>query len=172
MTTYRDLYTTALEEIKKVCKNVSDFGNVPPNVKTGYTYTVTKNGDDTSGKYAKTIKARFRIKNPINQVDKSVVESQFDSYMNSCGFKPILDANTTPRGELLFMMAVVEFVTAKIYTVQGINSSKVACYNQETTPTVVSYSNEPIIKTQDTNINGAILKNTAQVKVNYVHEFV
>ena len=172
MTTYKELYDTALDKIKAVCQNVSNFGNVPSTVKTGYNQTKSVTGTDGSGKHTKTVTARFRIKNPTPQVSASVVDSQFDSYMNSCGFKPILNSNTTPHGEVLFMMAVAEFVTAKIYTVQGRNSSKVTCYNQDTTPTVISYNNDPVIKTQDTNINGAILKNTAQIKVNYAHEFV
>ena len=184
MTTYQDLYGTALEEIKKVCKNVSDFGNVPSTVKTGYAHTVMAHGAEVKDKdgnpypntkkHIKTIKACFSINNPIRQVSAKDVDEQFEDYMSSCGFKqPILDSTTTPRGELLFMMAVVEFVTAKIYTAQGINSSRVACYNDsDTKPTVVYYNNESIIKKEDTNINDAILKNTAQVKVNYTHKFV
>ena len=172
MTTYRELYDTALTEIKSVCQNVSNYGNVPQHVKTGYTNAVATTGwDPSGGAHKKRVTARFRIKNPIPQVSASVVEDQFNNYMTECGFKSILGSTTTPRGELLFMMAVVEFVTAKIYTAQGRGSSKVACYNKDTTPTVVYYNNEPIIKKQDTNINDAILKNTAQVKVNYTHEF-
>lgn len=183
MTTYRDLYNTALTEIKSVCQNVSNYGNVPRSVKTGYTLTKSVTGRDLTyggehwtdeGKsHLKRISAGFSIKNPITQVSESIVDEQFEDYMDSCGFKPlILDSTTTPRGELLFMMAVAEFVTAKIYTVQGQGSSKLPCYNTTTTPTVVYYNNEPIIKKEDTNINDAILKNTAQVKVNYTHGFV
>lgn len=173
MTTYRELYDTALNKIKSICQNVSNYsGNVPSTVKESYTKTKSHTGTEGSSSHSKTVTARFRIKNSIPQVSASVVESQFDSYMNSCGFKSILGGNTTPRGEILFMMAVSEFITAKVYTVQGLNSSKVTCYNQDTTPTVVSYNSESTINAKDTNINGAILKNTAQVKVNYYHEFV
>lgn len=172
MTTYRDLYDTAITKIISVCQNVSNYsGNVPSEVKGSYTKTKSHTGTNGSADHRKTITARFRIKNPTPQVSEAVVESQFDSYMTSCGFKPFLASNTTPRGEILFMMAVSEFITAKVYTVQGLNSKKVTCYNQDTTPTVVSYNSEPTINAKDTNINGAILKNTAQVKVNYYHEF-
>jgi hypothetical protein len=186
MTTYRDLYNEALTKIKKVCQNVTNFGifgNVPREVKEGYTHTATvlgaevrdKDGnlDPEGNKHRKTIKARFSINNPITQVSAEVVDKQFKDYMTDCGFIPILDSITTPRGELLFMMAVAEFVTAKIYTAQvRSRTAKSPCYNQYTTPTVVYYNNEPIIKKEDTNINDAILKNTAQVKVNYTHGFV
>lgn len=173
MTTYRELYDTAITKIISVCQNIKNFGNIPSTVKVGYTQTqsVTGDYDPSGGANTKTVKARFRIKNPISEVEESIVKSQFDSYMNSCGFKNILDNQTTQRGEILFMMAITEFVTAKVYTVQGRNSAKMTCYNQDTTPTVISYNSEPFIKTNDTNINGAILKNTSQVKVNYYHEF-
>lgn len=182
MTTYRELYDTALTKIKSVCHNVSHYGHIDPKVKTGYTLTRSVTGRDLTyggehwdgegNNHLKPIRTRLSIKNPVTQVSADTVNSQFYSYMEKCGFSSILDANTTPRGELLFMMAVAEFVTAKIYTAQGQSSNKVPCYNTTTTPTVVYYNNEPIIKKEDTNINDAILKNTAQVKVNYTHGFV
>lgn len=172
MTTYSDLYNKALSEIKAICENVSNFSNVPSTVKSGYTRTASATGSDPSnGNHTKTITARFRVSNPIPQVSASTVESQFESYINSCGYKNVLKNTTTPRGEILFATAVTEFVTAKICTVQGSNSSKVCVYNQNTSPTIVSYSSDTDITTTDTNINSSILKNTSQIKVNYIYEF-
>ena len=183
MTTYKELYDTALSEIIAVCQNVEKYSNVPDTVKSGYTRVVSLTGGDTTNggkhwdestgsEHSKTISARFRVKNPIAEVYRSVVETQFESYINSCGYSNILNNNTTPRGEILFMMAVSEFVTAKVYTAQGANSSRVSCYNPDATPTVVAYDKELTIKPKDTNINSAILKNTGQINVNYIHEFV
>lgn len=164
MTTYRELYNNALSKIKSVCKNVSSYSSVSSNLKSGYSKGVTST---QGGNYPQRPYAYLKISNVVPQVETSTVDSQFSTHMSNCGFSSILDTNTTARGEVLFMRAVGEFCSAKIYTAQGQNSGKFVCYNPNGTPTVSAYNNSLNISATDANILDVITKNASTSTVVY-----
>ncbi len=166
MTTYRELYNNALSRIKSVCKNVSNYGSLPSQMKSGYSQSATSS---QGGNYPQRPYAYLNISNIVPEVTTSTVDSQFSTHITNCGFNGILDTNTTKRGEVLFMRAVGEFCASKIYTAQSRNSSRVVCYNPDTTPTVSSYNSNLNISSVDANILDVISKNASPVTI--VHNF-
>lgn len=166
MTTYRELYNNALSKIKSVCKNVSNYGSLPSQMKSGYSQGVTST---QGGNYPQRPYAYLKISNVVPQVTTDTVDSQFSTHISNCGFSSILDTNTTARGEVLFMRAVGEFCAAKIYTAQSRNSGRFVCYNPDSTPTVSAYNSTLNISTADANILDVISKNASTSTI--VHNF-
>lgn len=166
MTTYRELYDNALSRIKSVCRNVSNYGSLPSQMKSGYSQSATST---QGGNYPQRPYAYLRISNVVPQVATGTVDSQFSTHINNCGFGSMLDTNTTKRGELLFMRAVGEFCAAKIYTAQSRNSGRFVCYNPDVSPTVSTYNSALNISSTDANVLDGISKNLSPITI--LHKF-
>ena len=81
MATYNTVYNEALAYIQSVCTNVSNFGSLPAQFKSGYTYTESA---DTTHKNNKAT-VTYTISNPISEVTADTVAAEYASVMTSFG---------------------------------------------------------------------------------------
>lgn len=161
--TYQELYNTALSTIKSVCLNVSNWGAVASQFKSGYSRV------QSNARAHLTIS----IVNPVSQVSSSTVDSQFSSWMvNSCGVN--LSATVEPRGLFNFYVALASFVTAKVCIVGGQETTtRQIMYNSGINPqgyTRMSGENVAVatdMATCSTTINQIICSNTRAYNVRY-----
>lgn len=160
---YQDLYNTALSSIKSACLNVSNWGAVASQFKSGYSRV------QTNARAHLTIS----VANPVSQVSSSTVDSQFNSWMvGSCGV--ILSATVEPRGLFNFYVALASFVTAKVQIAGGQETTtRQIVYNSGNNPqgyTKMSGENIAVatdMATCSTTINQIICSNTRAYNVRY-----
>lgn len=180
--TYQTLYNQTLEQIKLVCLNVSDFASLPSAYKSDYSelteHPITYQYDGkTYTLNTQTIKVT--PKNPISQIATSVVDTDFKTFMNACGFgtTTALSAITTARGCVSFYNAVASFIQKNVCYVQGRNKDKCIVYvrNYTSGSTDITANTGALIAYDDAtevnNILSNIITNTART-VTMTYNFI
>ena len=168
---YQELYDKALNTIKQLCMNVSNYDGLDAAFKAGY----SKNYTTGRATLVET------ISNPIGQVATSTVDSEYFSWMTTCGITSYLNqtVEVDSRGLFNFYGALASFSTAKIKTIAG-NASTVqqVVYIPGTTPTAITklpYTSRLMyavdVSTYFTQINAIIINNTKSYVVKYTYTF-
>ena len=101
MATYKTLYDDALSRLTSLCKNVSDYANLPAQFKSGYTY------EQRAG--STRMYMVYTIQNPIAQADATAITNAFQTVMQQCGVYGVLNNEITPKGLLNFYNALSLF---------------------------------------------------------------
>lgn len=168
---YQELYDQALSTIKSLCINVSNYSALDAAFKSGYSKRYT------TGRATLT----ETISNPIGQVATSTVDSDFSSWMTTCGITSYLNqtVEVDSRGLFNFYGALASFSTAKIRTIAGnaVTTQQVV-YVPGTTPTAITklpYTSRLMyavdVSTYFTQINAIIVNNTKSYVVKYTYSF-
>lgn len=168
---YQELYDQALNTIKQLCMNVSNYNRLDAAFKASY----SKNYTTGRATLVET------ISNPIEQVDPSIVETDYTNWMTSCGITTYLDQTVEidSRGLFNFYGALASFSTAKIRTIAG-NASTVQQVVYVTGTSPVSITQLPYmsrlmyaidVSTYFTQINAIIINNTKSYVVKYTYTF-
>lgn len=180
--TYQTLYDQTLSQIKSACLNVSNYTLLPSAYKSGYSEITEHPITFVYGNTTHTLntqKVTVTPKNPISQIATSVVNTDFKTFMNACGFGTTipLSSETTARGCVSFYNAVASFVQKNVCYVQGRNKDKCIVYvrNYTSGSTGITANVGALIVSDDiTNVNNVlsnIITNTART-VSMTYNFV
>lgn len=181
--TYQTLYDQTLGQIKSACLNVSDFASLPYAYKSDYSelteHPITYQDDNGKTYTLNTQTVKVTPKNPISQIATSVVDTDFKTFMNACGFgtTTALSSNTTARGCVSFYNAVASFIQKNVCFVQGRNKDKCIVYvrNYTSGSTGITANTGALIAYDDaTEVNSIIsniITNTART-VTMTYNFV
>lgn len=116
--TYRTVSDVALNYLKSICLNITNYGAVPVQFKAWYSWTQT----NARAKYYWSIGDRG-----VSICSASQLEQSYNSWMTSKGV--VLDAQVTSNGLFNYFVALALWTSTHIVIVQSqLNSSRIICY--------------------------------------------
>lgn len=158
--TYKQLRDILVDNVKRVCLNVSNYSSIPASLKSGAVLnssTYTGTGGEES-KYWKKMYVKWTISNPISNVAGSVVETDFDSLLSTYGIQDYINDNITPRGVFEFFCVASIFCSARVKVAatnlasSSSTSNKYIIYDRSTAyATVAQYSQGDVAIATDIN---------------------
>ena len=136
--TYATIINNIKTFIKTKCVNITDYGNIPGEFKSGYTNVITISGGNAMATCYCTITSAG---NYVVQATTSDVDTDMTNFCNAIGLTPYLNQTVKDTEFIKFMNDIIAFCSAKLaFATSVYNSNRYLIYNKNQTTYGTTYT--------------------------------